>query len=200
MKESDALKLKLPDILSDGLAILIVGINPGVWSSARGHHYAGPGNHFWPCLNASGLLPAGVRLSYENDVDCVNYGIGFTNMVSRTTRGMADLSKKEIKEGESHVRAVVANYKPTVVCFNGKGIYEIFSGKKRCEYGVQQDTCIHGAQVFVMPSTSPRGAAFPTWKHKLQFFFQLKQIVSKHRHNHPHLDHLGSLDQHQNDP
>ncbi|EGD81748.1 hypothetical protein PTSG_02460 [Salpingoeca rosetta] len=179
VREADALQLKLPDILSDDLAVLFVGINPGVWSSARGHHYAGPGNHFWPCLNASGLLPQGVRLSYEDDLNCINYGIGFTNMVSRTTRGMADLPKHEIKAGTQHVMAVVANYRPRVVCFNGKGIYEIFSNQKRCSYGLQ-DASIHGVPVFVMPSTSPRGAAFPRWTDKLQFFQQLQGLVHRH--------------------
>ena len=91
--ESEVLKLRIPDHLDFGLDILVCGINPGVWSAARGHHYAGPGNHFWPCLSHSGLLPAHTTLSYSNDMDCLHHHIGFTNSVLRTTRGSNDLSK-----------------------------------------------------------------------------------------------------------
>ena len=40
----------MPDYLAPGLDVLFVGINPGRRSAATGHHYAGPGNHFWPLL------------------------------------------------------------------------------------------------------------------------------------------------------
>lgn len=93
LREDVVLKKTLPDILSPKLRVLFVGINPGVWSSARGHHYAGPSNHFWSCLNHSGLLPEGVLFGYQSDTDCLKYGIGFTNMVCRTTKSMADLSR-----------------------------------------------------------------------------------------------------------
>jgi TDG/mug DNA glycosylase family protein len=44
----------VPDILDYDLRVLFVGINGGITSSKRGHHFAGPTNHFWPCLSASG--------------------------------------------------------------------------------------------------------------------------------------------------
>ena len=44
------------------------------------------------CLYESGLVPD--RLTYLDDVRCPSlYGIGLTNMVERTTRGSADLSR-----------------------------------------------------------------------------------------------------------
>ena len=46
----------LPDYLGEGLDLVFVGINPGIRSEATGHHYAGPGNHFWPLLHESGLV------------------------------------------------------------------------------------------------------------------------------------------------
>eukprot|EP01062_Namystynia_karyoxenos_P007017 TRINITY_DN12465_c0_g1_i1.p4 TRINITY_DN12465_c0_g1~~TRINITY_DN12465_c0_g1_i1.p4 ORF type:complete len:126 (+),score=11.48 TRINITY_DN12465_c0_g1_i1:77-454(+) len=48
--EGDALQRRLEDITRPGLDLLIVGYNPGVASAARGHHFAGDGNHMWPCL------------------------------------------------------------------------------------------------------------------------------------------------------
>ena len=37
----------LPDILAPHLAVLFVGINPGLMASATGHHFAGRANRFW---------------------------------------------------------------------------------------------------------------------------------------------------------
>lgn len=45
----------VPDNIDHDLRVLFVGINPGVMSAARGHHFAGPTNHFWPCLSESGI-------------------------------------------------------------------------------------------------------------------------------------------------
>ena len=55
----------VPDHLRPGLKLVIVGINPGLRSGASGHHYAYPGNHFWPLLYESGLIPE--RLTSAQD-------------------------------------------------------------------------------------------------------------------------------------
>lgn len=49
------------------------------------------------CLHLSGLTPE--PLTADDDFKLLNYGIGFTNMVARATKGSADLTRKEIKEG-----------------------------------------------------------------------------------------------------
>jgi len=87
----------LPDHLKENLDILIIGINPGLFAAYKGHHYVGPGNHFWKCLYLSGLIPE--KMTGMQDYLALNYQIGFTNMVARTTPGSKDLSSKEIKEG-----------------------------------------------------------------------------------------------------
>lgn len=53
-KYDDILKKQLPDYLDYDLRVLFIGINPGITSAARGHHFAGPTNHFWSCLSESG--------------------------------------------------------------------------------------------------------------------------------------------------
>jgi mismatch-specific thymine-DNA glycosylase len=55
LREEDEL-IPVPDILDYNLRVLFVGINGGITSSKRGHHFASPTNHFWPCLSASGQL------------------------------------------------------------------------------------------------------------------------------------------------
>lgn len=43
------------DLLPDPLRLLIVGINPGLWTGATGAHFARPGNRFYPALAAAGI-------------------------------------------------------------------------------------------------------------------------------------------------
>jgi TDG/mug DNA glycosylase family protein len=48
----------IDDILpidSAGLRLLIVGINPGLWTAAVNAPFARPGNRFWPSLFEAGL-------------------------------------------------------------------------------------------------------------------------------------------------
>ena len=39
----------------------------------------------------SGLVPR--RMTYKDDTECLDYGIGFTNIVPRTTRSSNDLTR-----------------------------------------------------------------------------------------------------------
>lgn len=50
------------------------------------------------CLHLSGLTPE--PLTADDDYKLLRLGIGFTNMVARATKGSADLTRKEIKEGQ----------------------------------------------------------------------------------------------------
>ena len=164
----------LQDSLRPGLDLVFVGINPGIASATRGHHYAGPGNHFWPLLYEAGLVPE--RLTCDDDARLPGYGIGLTNLVERASRGIADLSRAEMWAGAERLREKLRRYRPRVVCFNGKAIYEVFSGR-RCRLGLQPERH-EGALVFVMPSTSPRGASYQR-ADKLRFFRELKRIVDR---------------------
>lgn len=92
VSEAELLTKTLPDILTFNLDIVIIGINPGLMAAYKGHHYPGPGNHFWKCLFMSGLSE--VQLNHMDDHTLPGkYGIGFTNMVERTTPGSKDLSR-----------------------------------------------------------------------------------------------------------
>ena len=163
----------VPDHLAPGLRLVIVGINPGVRSGATGHHYAYPGNHFWPLLNDSGLLPE--RLSFETDYRALEFGIGLTNLCDRTTREANELTREELAEGAATLRAKLLRYSPAVVCFNGMGIYEAFAGVKKVRPGLQEE-CLGSTFLFVMPSSSGRTAAYPRPK-KLEYYRQLRELV-----------------------
>lgn len=38
-------------------------------------------------------------MTADDDFKLMHFGIGFTNMVARATKGSADLTRKEIREG-----------------------------------------------------------------------------------------------------
>lgn len=83
------------------------------------------------------LMPA------EEDYTLLAQGIGFTNMVQRATKGSADLTRKEIKEGSSQLLEKLRRFRPKVAVFNGKLIFEVFSGRKEFTFGRQAE-CVDG--------------------------------------------------------
>ncbi|KAJ8923598.1 hypothetical protein NQ315_010177 [Exocentrus adspersus] len=175
MPEEEVSKRTLPDHLTENLDIIIIGINPGLFAAYKGHHYAGPGNHFWKCLYLSGLTPQ--QMSADEDYKLLQVGIGFTNMVQRATKGSADLTRKEIKEGSQILLEKLRKFRPKIAVFNGKLIYEVFSGKKDFKFGRQPDV-VEGTNthMWVMPSSSARCAQLPRAADKVPFYAALKKF------------------------
>jgi mismatch-specific thymine-DNA glycosylase len=163
----------VPDHLDFGLKLVIVGINPGTRSGATGHHYAFAGNHFWPLLFESGLLPE--RLTYETDHRTLELGVGLTNLVDRTTASADQLTRAELEAGAENLRRKLLHYQPRVVCFNGMGIYEAFAGKKKVRPGLQEER-LDGILLYVVPSSSGRTAAYQK-DAKLRYYRELKQLL-----------------------
>src|SRR5467141_1270427 len=71
------------DVIAPGLRVLFCGINPGLYTAAVGHHFARPGNRFWPALYASGMTDR--MLSPFDEAELLKSGYGITNVVMRTT-------------------------------------------------------------------------------------------------------------------
>jgi TDG/mug DNA glycosylase family protein len=173
----------VPDYLRPGLRLVIVGINPGLRSGATGHHYAYAGNHFWPLLFDSGLLPE--RLTYESDHRALEFDIGLTNLCERTTKEANELTREEMAAGAATLRAKLLDFAPRIVCFNGMGIYDAFLsnwpdvapvGKRRKIAPGLQPERLGATPLFVVPSSSGRTAAYPR-QVKLGYFRELKQLV-----------------------
>lgn len=178
------LEKTLPDYLCPGLNIIFIGINPGLVSVEHQKYYHGGGNHFWPCMVQSGLLPTG--FSSLDDYRLPEFGIGLTNMVSRTTRSSADLTKTEMKEGAQVLLKKLQFYRPHIAVFNGKEIYRIFSGCNNFCFGKQFDTISDtDTFIFVMPSSSARCSQLPRASDKLPFYVALKTLRDYCREDEP---------------
>ena len=120
MSEEEVAKRGLPDYLKPGLDIVFIGINPSMFAAYTGKYYDGPGNHFWQALYLSGILSE--PMSAVDDHKLLDLGIGFTNIVPRTTRGLSDLSRKEIADG-----AEVGTYLFKGLIYNSpSSIYRMF--------------------------------------------------------------------------
>jgi TDG/mug DNA glycosylase family protein len=146
-----AATLTLRDVVAPGLRVLFVGINPGLYSAATGHHFARPGNRFWPTLYAAGLTPR--QLSPCEDRELPRYGLGVTNLVARTTATAAELSDDELIRGGRRLARLVARHRPRIVAFLGLTTYRIAFREPDADVGLQSRR-IAGAPVWLLPNPS----------------------------------------------
>ena len=191
MSEEEVAKRGLPDYLREGLDIVFIGINPSMFAAYTGKYYDGPGNHFWQALHLSRLLPE--LMSAEDDHKLLDLGIGFTNIVARTTRGLSDLSRAEIAEGAKILREKLLKFRPKIAVFNGKAIYEVYSGQKKFMFGRQPEPIVdmitgEKTWLWVMPSSSARCAQLPRAVDKVPFFDALRKFRDHLSGKMPHLD------------
>lgn len=143
---------EIPDHLEPGLKLLFVGYNPSLYSARTGHHYANPNNRFWKVLHEAGLTPR--RFRPEEDAQLLQFGYGFTNIVARPTQTAAELTKEEYREGARILLNKIERYRPKVVCYVGKGVYEQLTKRKKIAWGMQDESVVPGVTDFVAPSTS----------------------------------------------
>jgi TDG/mug DNA glycosylase family protein len=163
----------VPDILAPGMRVLFVGFNPGTRSGRIGHNYAGPGNQFWRLLHAAGLTPR--QLRPEEDRSMVQWGLGSTNLVARATPGAADLTRGELAAGAPRIGRIVAQYRPKVVAYTGKGVYLPASGRDRADWGLQPDSLFPPAVDVVLPS--PSGLARLPFEEKLRWYRVVRELI-----------------------
>jgi mismatch-specific thymine-DNA glycosylase len=140
----------LPDYLRRGMKLIVVGCNPGDRSSRVGHYYAGRGNEFWPLMYDAGIFPE--LLEAKDDKRVIEFGVGLTDLVKRSTRHTDEIHRHEFAEGRILLAQKLEEYAPRVVAFNGKMVYEKFAQGK-CKFGLQKKM-LYGAHIFVLPSTT----------------------------------------------
>jgi len=141
----------IPDIIARNLQVLFCGINPGLWSGATGHHFARPGNRFWPALHAGGFTPRVLKPFEETEL--LDYGCGITSFVNRATATAAELSDAELIEGALRLQKTVRKYRPAMLAILGIGAYRTGFGRKNAALGLQAQT-IGETRIWVLPNPS----------------------------------------------
>lgn len=165
----------LPDLVAPRLRLLFVGFNPSVRAARLGHYYAGRNNRFWDLLAASGLTPGKYR--FEDDRSLLALGIGATDLVKRPTVSAADVTADEFRRGVLRVKALLAEIRPRVVCYNGKGVYLRAAGVQSAPWGVQEGSIVEGVADFVAPS--PSGLARIPFAEKARWYTELRVLVER---------------------
>lgn len=148
---------RIRDVIGERLSVLFVGINPSLYSAAVGHHFARPGNRFWPALHRGGFTPR--QLSPFEDQSLLDYKLGLTNLVSRATARADELSDDELRRGASRLHAKLKRWTPQSVAFVGISAYRTALNQKQVEVGLQnEDLC--GCNVWVLPNPSGLNAHY----------------------------------------
>ena len=139
------------DVIRPGLHVLFCGINPGLYTAAAGHHFARPGNRFWPALHDAGFTAR--RLFPWEQAQLLEVGCGVTNLVARATAAADELDDQELRAGGRRLGRKVRRYRPRVVAIVGLGAYRVAFNRPGASLGLQPDR-LAGAPVWVLPNTS----------------------------------------------
>src|SRR5689334_7818927 len=147
----------LPDVIDFGLDVLFCGINPGLYSAWSGHHFARPGNRFWPALHGSGFTP---RLLDPSEQDLLpSLGLGITNVVPRASARADELTAAELTAGGQRLRSLVAKYEPRVLAVLGVTAYREAFGARDAVVG-RQPSSLGSTVVWVLPNPSGLNAHY----------------------------------------
>lgn len=145
----------LPDVLpgpdDPPLRVLFSGINPGLLSAYTGHHFARPGNRFWPALHASGLTPR--RFSPAEQGELTSLGLGITNVAPRATARADELTDDELRDGGRRLVQLCSRWSPAWLAVLGIGAYRTAFGERRAVVG-EQDRTIASTRLWVLPNPS----------------------------------------------
>jgi TDG/mug DNA glycosylase family protein len=147
----------IPDLGGPRTKVLLVGINPSLWSGWAGLHFARPGNRLWRTLLESGFTD---RLLSPAETDAIEAaGLGITNLVARATARADELTDDEVRAGVAPLHAVVRAWRPGFVAFLGISTYRIAFGQPKAAVG-EQPQDIEGARVWVLPNPSGLNAHY----------------------------------------
>jgi double-stranded uracil-DNA glycosylase len=144
----------IPDVLPEPgqpLRVLFCGINPSLYSAATGHHFARPGNRFWPALHRSGFTPR--QLAPCEQGELAKYGLGITNVAPRATAQAAELSAAELRDGGARLLALAEERRPLFVAIAGVTAYRTAFARPRAAIG-PQDENLGPARLWILPNPS----------------------------------------------
>jgi TDG/mug DNA glycosylase family protein len=147
----------VPDLIAPGLRVLFCGINPGLYSGATGHHFARPGNRFWPALHAAGFSDR--LLSPWEEHELLTRGYGITNLVPRTTAAADELSGGELVAGRRRLDRLARRHAPRWVAVLGVGAYRTAFGRPLARVGEQAES-LAGARLWLLPNPSGLNAHY----------------------------------------
>src|SRR5688500_17344036 len=147
----EAASKKVPDVIATDLDVLFCGINPGLYTAAVGHHFARPGNRFWPGIYQAGFTPR--LISPFDEHLLLEWNLGITNMVPRGTATADQLTMEELRAGAKALTKKILRYRPCYAAMIGVGAYRVAFDCRMAGVGLQEET-IGATKIWVLPNPS----------------------------------------------
>ena len=148
---------RVPDLIAPELRVLFCGINPSLYSAVVGHHFARPGNRFWPTLHRAGFTDRLLAPSDEREL--LARGIGITNVFSKASASADTLSLEDYRVGSASLRRKLGRYRPRIVAFLGLGAYRVVARQPDAVAGPQA-TAFAGISTWALPNPSGLNAHY----------------------------------------
>ncbi len=133
------------------LRVLFCGINPGLYSAWTGHHFARPGNRFWPALHDSGFTPRRLLPAEQDRLPAL--GLGITNVVARATARADELTREEVLAGGRLLADKARRLRPRWLAVLGVTAYRVAFETPKAVVG-PQETVLGSTRVWVVPNPS----------------------------------------------
>ncbi len=147
----------MPDLVGPGLRLLVVGINPGLWTAAVATHFAHPGNRFYPAMRRAGVIERdidrGVGMTDDDRAYLIGRGIGITNLVARATAKASEVTTAELHAGGERLLEFVRQHQPVVVAVAGVTAYRTAFDVREAVVGRQPEP-FGGAVMWIVPNPS----------------------------------------------
>ena len=152
----------LPEDPATRLRMLIVGVNPGLWTAAVNAPFARPGNRFWPSLHRAGLtdhqIDASLGLSTADEQHLLERGIGITNLTGRPTVRADQLSREELRAAGQRLIERAAVLRPGAIAIAGITAFRTAYSLPKAVLGEQDPQTVPGwpteVPLWVVPQPS----------------------------------------------
>ena len=148
---------RIEPVIAPGLSVLFCGINPGLYTAWTGHHFARPGNRFWPALHRSGFTQRQFAPAEQREL--LGLGLGVTNVVERATATAAELTSAELRAGGRLLEATAERFAPAYIAVLGVTAYRAAFGEPKAVLG-EQERALGPSRLWVLPNPSGLNAHF----------------------------------------
>jgi double-stranded uracil-DNA glycosylase len=164
---------RLRDVIANGARVVFCGINPSLYSAAVGHHFARPGNRFWPALHGAGFTCR--LLSPFEDTTLPAIRLGCTNLVDRATARADELAPAELRAGAEQLMERLRAHRPAWLAVLGAGAYRLAFDRPGAALGPQPDR-LGDTSVWLLPNPSGLNAHY-TLPALVERFAELRSVA-----------------------
>jgi TDG/mug DNA glycosylase family protein len=160
----------LPDYLRSNLDLILIGINPGLYSVEQGHYFARSTSRFWPAFSRSRLskdVRRGLATDFlrpVHDCELLRFGIGLTDLVKRPSANASEITPSEFEYWTPKLLEKLRRLRPLVACFHGLTAYRPFlkyawASAEAPVLGLQTRR-LGTTRIYMVPNPSPANAHF----------------------------------------